>query len=100
MPVMLERWNDDRMDALAGRVDDLGVRMEKGFARIDADIRDLRGEMKAELREQRRETKAGFDRMEERFERIDESFQRMYRTSLQACVVLVAALIGVIATQL
>lgn len=96
MPVMLERWNDDRMDALDAKVgvldrkvgvldakvnavdakvDDLDRRMEKGFARVDAD-----------LREQRQEMKAGFE--------------RMHRLLVQFCGLMLAALVGLIATQL
>lgn len=82
MAVMLERWNDDKMDALAARVDDIDTRMEQGFTRLDA-----------ELREQRREMKAGF-------ERVDERFERLQRLLFQAAVVTIAALIGLIATQL
>jgi hypothetical protein len=78
MPVMLERWNDDKMDALAAEVRGLGT----------------------ELREQRREMKAGF-------ERVDDRFDRMYRLMVQGVVALsaayvagFAALIGLIATQI
>lgn len=78
MPVMLERWNDDRMDALATRVDDLDERMEKGFARVDAQLRDLRGEMRTS------------------FDRIDDRFDRLHRMLFQTCVVSIAALVGVI----
>jgi hypothetical protein len=110
MPVMLERWNDDRMDALAvdvaglgsrvgvldtkvdnldAKVDDLGGRMEKGFERVDAELREQRQEM----REQRNETKAGFE--------------AVHRTMVGAAIGLsstviacFAALIVLIATQL
>ena len=88
MPVMLERWNDDKMDALDARVsavyakvDDLARRMEKGFERVDA-----------ELREQRHDMKAGF-------ERIDERFERLHRLMFQFCGVTIAALIGLVATH-
>jgi len=42
MPVMLERWNDDKMDALEAKVE-----------RIEVELRDLR-----------QDTKAGFERMQ------------------------------------
>lgn len=51
MPVMLEHWNDDKMDALDVKVDALAAQPEKGFKRVDA-----------ELREQRRAMKVGFER--------------------------------------
>jgi hypothetical protein len=49
MSVMLERWNDDKMDSLAAKVDGLGVRMEKGFERVDSELREQRKEMNARL---------------------------------------------------
>ncbi len=96
MPVMLENRSDDRLDSLSAKVDDLGDQMERGFKRVDA-----------ELREQRRETRAGFDRVDarfdridERFERVDERFERIHRLMVQFCGMMLAALIGLIATQL
>lgn len=88
MPVMLERWNDDKMDALEAKVD-----------AVLAELREQRQEMKAELGEQRQEMKAGFARVDERFERVDERFERMHRLLVQFCGVAIAALIGLIATQ-
>lgn len=78
MPVMLERWNDDKMDALDAKVDGL-----------DTDMREMRQEMKA-----------GFERVEDRFE-------RMYRLMVIGILALsaayvagFAALVGLVATQL
>jgi len=89
MPVMLERWNDDKMDALDAKVDAvdakvdaLSDRTEKGFMRVDA-----------ELREQRQEMKAGF-------ERVDDRFNRIQLLMIQFCGMMLAALIGLIATQI
>lgn len=80
---------DRKVDALGSRVDnldrrvgDLDDRMEKGFERVDA-----------ELREQRQEMKAGF-------ESIGDRFDRMQRMMFQSSVIFIAALIGFIATQL
>jgi len=36
-----ERWTDERLDDLNAKVDDLRLEMRQGFARIDADMRDL-----------------------------------------------------------
>lgn len=55
MAVMLERWNDDKMDALKDEVDGLGGQMR---------------EMRQDIRELRQEMKAGFERVEDRFERM------------------------------
>jgi len=78
MTVMFERWNDDKMDALAGKVDGLE--------------RDLR-EIRHDLREHRQETKQGFD--------------ALHRTLIQTTVAVLTAfivgfgaLVGLVATQL
>jgi len=46
------RWTDARLDDLNKKVDD-------GFAKVDTDIRELRGEMKG-----------GFDRFDKKFDRL------------------------------
>lgn len=56
---MTGRWTDDRMDDLKHQVDELGRRMDEGFAA------------------QRKELNARFDRMEGRFEKIDERFEKI-----------------------
>ena len=83
MPVMLERWNDDKMDALDAKVTDMNVRLtrvevgvDQGFKKVDerfeqVDERfeqvDKRFErVDTELLEQRREMKAGFEKLNDR----------------------------------
>jgi hypothetical protein len=68
METMRESWTDERMDDLSHRVD-------QGFERVDADIRELRTEM-------------------------NTRFDAMQRTLFLAAAGIVAALIGLIATQL
>jgi tetrahydromethanopterin S-methyltransferase subunit G len=36
-----EKWTDERLDDLNNKVDDLKTEMREGFARVDADIREL-----------------------------------------------------------
>ncbi len=57
------------------RMDDLSHRMDEGFRRVDTDIRGLRAEM-------------------------NSRFDALQRTMIQTSAVMVAALIGLIATQL
>jgi predicted nuclease with TOPRIM domain len=59
MELVTSRWTDDRMDDLKHQVDELGRRMEEGFA------------------EQRREMNARFDRLEARFEKVNERFEKV-----------------------
>jgi hypothetical protein len=68
MEAMRESWTDERMD-------DLSHRMDKGFDRVDADVRELRTEMNAR-------------------------FDSLQRTLIQVGGGIAAALIGLIATQL
>ena len=88
MPVMLERWDDDKMDALAGSVTDLGRRVDvldvkvdglgeqvdkrfeqvdKRFEQVDRRFEEVDRRFEhvdTDLRELRQETKAGFERMQ------------------------------------
>jgi len=80
MPVMLERWNDDKMDALAAKVDEHGTQLSE----IRYELREQRKETRdglnklAEaLREERKETKAGFEKIDGRFEKIDGRFEKI-----------------------
>jgi hypothetical protein len=40
MEAMREKWTDERLD-------DMNARMTEGFQRVDADLRELRSDMKA-----------------------------------------------------
>ncbi|MBA3865146.1 MAG: hypothetical protein H0X42_02170 [Solirubrobacterales bacterium] len=72
MSTMREAWTDERMD-------DLTVRVDRGFERVDADFRELRAEMHA------------------RFNAVDARFDAMQRTMILGFAGIVAS---VIATQL
>ena len=79
---MREAWTDERLD-------DLTVRMDRGFDRVDRDLRELRVEMDAQ-----------FDRLEGKMERLeakmDKRFDSMWRMTLAAYLTIV----GLIVTQL
>ena len=95
MSVMLERWNDDKMDALVIRIDERFDQVDKRFEQVDerfeqVDKRfeqvDRRFErIEVELRELRKEMKAGFDRLQ--------------RLMLQFCGGLIVALFVALATR-
>jgi hypothetical protein len=91
MPAMRDAWTDERLD-------DLNAKVDRGFERMDArfDGMDSRFE-RMDVRFDRMD--ARFDRMEERFERMGERFDSLQRTMIQGGVVVIAALIGLIATQ-
>jgi hypothetical protein len=79
---MRDKWSDERLDDLNGRIGELGRRMDQGFAWVDADLREIRSEMNA------------------RFEHVEARFDALQRTMLQLGGGMIAALIGLIATQL
>jgi hypothetical protein len=68
MEAMRVNWTDERLD-------DLSHRMDAGFDRVDADLRELRGEM-------------------------NSRFDALQRTLILAAGGIIAALIGLITTQL
>jgi hypothetical protein len=86
MASMRESWTDARLDDLNGKVD-------RGFERIDADLQAQWAESRNEFIALRSEMKAGFDR-------VDERFDAMYRLMIQLGGAMLAALIGLVATQL
>lgn len=80
MEQMRESWTDKRLD-------DLNEKVDRGFERVDADLRAHRVETRTEFVALRGEMKAGFDRINERFE-------ALHRLLIQSGVVLLATLIG------
>lgn len=102
MEAMRERWTDDRMDDLNGKVDALRVEMRTEFAAV-------RGEMDRrfdKVDEQFDKVDGRFDKVDERFQMMEGRFERMdarllgiYRVMVVFCGSAMAALIGFIATQ-
>jgi hypothetical protein len=97
MQQMRESWTDERLDDLNGRIGE-------GFGRIDADLSAqraesiaLRREMKEESIALRKEMKAGFDALSSE---MNARFDAMHQTTIRFAGIVIAALIGVIATQL
>ena len=71
MEAMRNTWTDERLDDLANR-------MDRAFDRVDV----------------------RFDKLEARFDKLDTRFDAFQRTMIQISGVVIAALIGLIATQL
>lgn len=64
MAVMREAWTDERLD-------DLTIRMDRGFDRVDADLRDLKSEMATRFTA----VDARFHAVDGRFQAIEARFQ-------------------------
>jgi hypothetical protein len=75
MEAMREAWTD-------GRLDDLNHKVDEGFRRVDADLRGLRSEVRSLGAE------------------VNGRFDALQRVLILSHAGIVAALIGVIATQL
>ena len=67
---MASRWTDDRLDDFKHQVDDLGRRMEQGFA-------EQRREFNARFDRMEAQLEARFDKVDERFNRVDERFEKV-----------------------
>jgi archaellum component FlaC len=70
MEMMTSRWTDDRMDDLKHQVDQLGRRMETGFA-------EQRSEMNARFDRLEKSLEVRFEKVDERFDKVDERFEKV-----------------------
>jgi hypothetical protein len=70
-----EKWTDERLNGLAGRVD-------RGFAEVKGEVRDLRVEMN------------------ERFSSVDTRFDAMQRTMIIGFASIVASIVGAVVAGL
>lgn len=100
MQTMRESWTDERLD--------------DGFARVSADIQSLRdetsvlrqemrlefGSVRQEIGSVRQETGSLRQEMNARFEHMEARFDDLQRTLLQVGGGMIAALLGILATQL
>ncbi|HWO83217.1 MAG TPA: hypothetical protein VNM38_05435 [Solirubrobacterales bacterium] len=73
-----EKWTDERLDDLAGRVD-------RGFAEVKGEVRDLRVEMNER-----------FNSIDSRFNSIDGRFDAMQRTMVIGFASIVASVVGAV----
>jgi chaperonin cofactor prefoldin len=71
MELMTSRWTDDRMDDLKSQVDELGRRVEEGFA-------GQRGEMNARFDRMESMLDARFAKVDERFEKVETRFEARF----------------------
>jgi hypothetical protein len=66
-------WTDERLD-------DLSVRVDRGFEKVDQDIRQLRTEMRSGDEALLTEMSAGFREVNARFREMDARFADLERT--------------------
>lgn len=84
-------WTDERLD-------DLAVRMDAGFDRVDRDIRDLRGEMELRFAAVDQRFTGMEQRFDQRFNGIDQRFTSLESTIRWFGGSMIVALIATIAT--
>ena len=77
-----EKWTDERLDDLAKRVD-------RGFAEVKGEVRDLRAEMNER-----------FNSIDSRFNSIDDRFDAMQRTMVIGFASIVASVVGAVVAGL
>jgi hypothetical protein len=85
MQTMREAWTDERLD-------DLNAKVDRGFERVDTDIRELRGEMNARFERLEGSIDARFDKVDARFDKVDARFDQLLRILLGFAGVLIAGL--------
>jgi flagellar capping protein FliD len=78
MQAMHAGSTDAKLDALGEKIEDLGRRMDERFEQVDK----------------------RFEQFDKRFERLEDRFDRLQQTMMGGGFLIIAALIGVIATQL
>jgi hypothetical protein len=89
---------DQRFEQIDQRFEQVDQRFEQidhRFDRVESELRMLRVDTKNEFVALRGEMKAGFERMEGR---LDERFDGLHRLMIQFCGLMLAALIGLIAS--
>lgn len=87
MEAMKEAWTDRRLDGLNHKVEELERRMDLRFDQVDGRFNQL--EKRVDDR---------FDHFDSRFNRLEQDFQSFQHSALQLSGVVIAALIGFIAT--
>lgn len=78
-----ERWTDER-------VDDLAVRMDKGFEEVKGEVRDVKGE----VRHLRSEMGKGFERVDTDIRELRSDMSSMQRTMIIGFVTLFASIVA------
>lgn len=98
------RQIDQRFDQTEKKMDEGFARMDAGFARVDASLRELNGRFDGAFGELNSRFDRGFGELNSRLDgglgELNGRFDAMQRTLLGVSGVIIAALIGVIATQL
>ena len=84
-----EKWTDERLDDLAKRVD-------RGFAEVKGEVRDLR----AEMNERFNSIDSRFNSIDDRFNSIDDRFDAMQRTMIIGFASIVASVVGAVVAGL
>lgn len=94
MAVMVrEAWTDERLD-------DLNDKVDRGFADLKAEMRDGFNRMEAMMDARFAKVDERFVQVDARFEKMDDRFYALNRMLIGSAVTIIAALLGILATQL
>lgn len=107
MPVALERWNDDRMDALSSKVDHLGEQLREQSQDLREQLREQGKDLREQLRENRQDLREVSQDLREHRTEVKQGFETLHRMLIQTTVAILtafivgfAALISLVALQL
>jgi len=73
---MERRWTDDRMDDLKHQVDELGRRIEVGFAEQRKEMNTRFDRMETYLETRFEQVDKRFEQVDKRFEQVDKRFEK------------------------
>ena|SRR5436190_20460414 len=104
METMGEKWTDERLDDLKGEVMTLRAEMREEFRAVRTEMRNEFRSIRAEMREEFQAVRAEFQAVRNELGSLQSEmhagFDSLHRTMIQFGGILIAALIGLIATQL
>lgn len=90
---MRQSWTDDRLDDLKDNVSEFRAETKAEFAAVRTEMRDEFAAVRTEMRD-------GFGGVRAELRDVNARFDRLQQTMIASSGLIVAALVGLIATQL
>ncbi len=91
-------WNDDRLDALSGRVDDRFDVVDQRFDHVEKNVDQRFEDVDRRFGEVNQRLDRQSDHFEHRFNAIDASLQQIHRSMFVGLASILAAFVGLFAT--
>jgi ElaB/YqjD/DUF883 family membrane-anchored ribosome-binding protein len=103
MELVRDSWTDERLDDFRSEMSEFRREVKEEFANVGDEMRGefraVRREMRDEFATVRKEMKDEFAVVRQDMKALNQRFDSLHRIMIQFCGLMVAALIGLIATQ-